>query len=107
MEKHCSTISFWLKNRKDKNGKSPITMTIGANGERAEFQTGRKIEPENWDNGKQQAKGKTAEAKLLNAYLSTDLNKWYNTQETLKQEDGKNIACMKIIGDKLLVKDSY
>jgi hypothetical protein len=38
---------------------------------------------------------------------STDLNKWYNTQETLKQEDGKNIACMKIIGDKLLIKDSY
>ena len=31
---------------------SPITMTIGANGERAGFQTGRKIAPENWDNGK-------------------------------------------------------
>ena len=31
---------------------SPITMTIGANGERAEFQTGRKIAPENWDSGK-------------------------------------------------------
>ena len=52
MEKHCSTISFGLKNRKDKSGMSPITMTIGANGERAEFQTGRKIAPENWDNGK-------------------------------------------------------
>lgn len=38
---------------------------------------------------------------------STDLNKWYNTQEILKQEDGKNIACMKIIGDKLFVRDSY
>ena len=38
---------------------------------------------------------------------ATDLNKWYNTQEILKQEDGKNIACMKIIGDKLLVRDSY
>ena len=38
---------------------------------------------------------------------ATDLNKWYNTQETLKQDNGKNIACMKIIGDKLLVKDSY
>ncbi|MBO7194854.1 MAG: hypothetical protein J6V27_02295 [Alistipes sp.] len=31
-------------------------MTIGANGERAEFQTGKKIVLENWDNGKQQAK---------------------------------------------------
>ena len=51
--------------RTDKNGKSPITMVIAANGERAEFQTGRKIEPENWDNGKQQAKGKTSDAKLL------------------------------------------
>lgn len=65
MEKHCSTISFWLMKRTDKNGKSPITMVIAANGERAEFQTGRKIEPENWDNGKQQAKGKTSDAKLL------------------------------------------
>ena len=49
MEKHCSTISFWLKNRTDKNGKSPITMVIAANGERAEFQTGKKIEAVNWD----------------------------------------------------------
>ena len=70
MEKHCSTISFWLKNRTDKNGKSPITMVIAANGERAEFQTGKKIEAVNWDNGKQLAKGKTTEAKLLNAYLN-------------------------------------
>ena len=52
MVKHCSTIYFGLKNRKDKNGMSPIMMIIGANGERAEFQTGRKIAPENWDSGK-------------------------------------------------------
>ena len=43
MEKHCSTISFGLKNRKDKNGKSPIVMLIGAYGERAEFQTDKKL----------------------------------------------------------------
>ena len=85
MEKHCSTISFWLKNRTDKNGKSPITMIIGANGERAEFQTGRKIEPENWDNGKQQAKGKTSEAKLLNAYLNQLRNKVYLKEIELMQ----------------------
>ena len=36
MEKHCSTIRFWLKKPTDKNGKSPITMVIAANGERAE-----------------------------------------------------------------------
>ena len=77
MIKHCSTIFFGLKNRKDKNGKSPIIMLIAANGERAEFQTGRKIEPENWDNGKQQAKGKTTEAKLLNGYLNQLRNKVY------------------------------
>ena len=47
-------------------------MIIGANGERAEFQTGRKIEPENRDNGKQQAKGKTSEAKLLNKILGSE-----------------------------------
>ena len=85
MEKHCSTISFGLKNRKDKSGMSPITMTIGANGERAEFQTGRKIAPENWDNGKQQAKGKTAEAKLLNAYLNQLRNKVYLKEIELMQ----------------------
>lgn len=85
MEKHCSTISFGLKNRKDKSGMSPITMTIGANGERAEFQTGRKIAPENWDNGKQQAKGKTAEAKLLNAYINQLRNKVYLKEIELMQ----------------------
>lgn len=85
MEKHCSTINFWLKSRTDKNGKSPITMTIGANGERAEFQTGKKIEPENWDNGKQQVKGKTTEAKLLNTYLSQLRNKVYLKEIELMQ----------------------
>ena len=52
-------------------------MLIGAYGERAEFQTGKKIEVENWDNGKQQAKGKSTEAKLLNAYLNQLRNKVY------------------------------
>ena len=85
MEKHCSTINFRLKSRTDKNGKSPITMTIGANGERAEFQTGKKIEPENWDNGKQQATGKTTEAKLLNTYLSQLRNKVYLKEIELMQ----------------------
>ena len=60
-------------------------MTIGANGERAEFQTGKKIEPENWDNGKQQAKGKTTEAKLLNTYLSQLRNKVYLKEIELMQ----------------------
>lgn len=64
---------------------SPITMTIGANGERAEFQTGRKIEVENWDNGKQQAKGKTTEAKLLNTYLNQLRNKVYLKEIELMQ----------------------
>ena len=85
MEKHCSTISFGLKNRKDKNGKSPIVMLIGAYGERAEFQTGKKIEVENWDNGKQQAKGKSTEAKLLNAYLNQLRNKVYLKEIELMQ----------------------
>ena len=85
MEKHCSTISFWLKNRTDKNGKSPITMVIAANGERAEFQTGKKIEAVNWDNGKQLAKGKTTEAKLLNAYLNQLRNKVYLKEIELMQ----------------------
>ena len=85
MIKHCSTIFFGLKNRKDKNGKSPIIMLIAANGERAEFQTGRKIEPENWDNGKQQAKGKTTEDKLLNGYLNQLRNQVYLKEIELMQ----------------------
>ena len=60
-------------------------VTIGANGEKAEFQTGKKIEPENWDNGKQQAKGKTTEAKLLNTYLSQLRNKVYLKEIELMQ----------------------
>ena len=60
-------------------------MLIAANGERTEFQTGRKIEPENWDNAKQQSKGKTAEAKLLNAYLNQLRNKVYLKEIELMQ----------------------
>ena len=60
-------------------------MLIAANGERTEFQTGRKIEPENWDNAKQQAKSKTAEAKLLNAYLNQLRNKVYLKEIELMQ----------------------
>ena len=85
MVKHCSTIYFGLKNRKDKNGMSPIMMIIGANGERAEFQTGRKVALENWDYGKQQVKGKTTEAKLLNAYLNQLRNKVYLKEIELMQ----------------------
>ena len=85
MEKHCSTIYFGLKNRKDKNGNSPIIMIIGANGERAEFQTGKKVAPENWDNAKQQAKGKTTEVKLLNTYLNQLRNKVYLKEIELMQ----------------------
>ena len=60
-------------------------MLIGAYGERAEFQTGKKIEVENWDNGKQQAKGKSTEAKLLNAYLNQLRNKVYLKEIELMQ----------------------
>ena len=77
MEKHCSTIKFWLKSRTDKNGKSPITMTIGANGERAEFQTGKKIEPENWDNGKQQAKVSHRQIRRKAAIFLVEILKFY------------------------------
>lgn len=38
---------------------------------------------------------------------ATDLNRWYNTQEVLRLEGGKNIACMKIIGKKYIFIDSY
>lgn len=85
MEKHCSTIYFGLKNRKDKKGQSPITMIIGANGERAEFQTGKKIETESWDNAKQKAKGKSVESKLLNDYLNQLRNKVYLKEIELMQ----------------------
>ena len=85
MEKHCSTIYFGLKNRKDKNGKSPITMIIGANGERAEFQTGKRIESELWDSPKQQVKGKTTEAKLINGFLYQLRNKVYLKEIELMQ----------------------
>jgi hypothetical protein len=64
---------------------SPIMMIIGANGERAEFQTGRKVALENWDYGKQQVKGKTTEAKLLNAYLNQLRNKVYLKEIELMQ----------------------
>lgn len=38
---------------------------------------------------------------------ATDLNKWYNTHEVARQESGKNIACIRIIGEKYIITDSY
>ena len=85
MEKHCSTVSFALKHRTDKTGKSPIIMLITSNGERVEFQTGKKIDPKNWDTKKQQSKGKTTEANLLNGYLNQLRNKVYLKEIELMQ----------------------
>ena len=78
------TILFLLYKGKMRNGKAPIYCRITVNGKRAQFSTKRSIKPEKWQTSAGAAKGKSEEARVMNAYLNrikTDLHKHYNLLE--------------------------
>jgi len=82
MKKHSVSVYFVLKKqRKDKQGLSPIVMYIGVNAERVLHYTGKKIKESDWDLEKQLVKGKTEEVNLINDFLYQLRNKIY-TKET-------------------------
>ena len=66
-----TSILFWLfKAKKSADGKTPIYCRITIDGLRAEFSTGKKIEPINWKSKPGEAKGKSDEAIAINRELS-------------------------------------
>lgn len=70
MERQTIAANFWVAPSKvRRNGLAPINATITRNGQRASFSTGRMIRPENWDNKRQRARGKSEEATAINTHL--------------------------------------
>ena len=69
-----------------KDGKAPIEISISANGERVYFNSGKKINPNDWNKQKQAVKGKSDEAVLINDYLTQARNRIFQKDiELLKK----------------------
>ena len=87
MEKHCTTVYFSLRESKqNKNGESPIEVSISTNGERIYFSTGKKVRTIDWNKEKQLVKGKSEKANLINGYLAQLKNKIYQKEIELIQK---------------------
>ena len=66
------SASFQLrKNRISKDGLTAIDLVITVNKERVKFNTGKKIDPNKWDQVRQKVKGNNPESKTINEYLSS------------------------------------
>lgn len=86
MEKHCTNVYFSLRSSKqNKDGLSPIEVSINTNGERIYFSTGKKTTPTSWNQARQQVKGKSDEARLINEYLTQLRNKIFAKEIELLQ----------------------
>ena len=87
MEKHCTTVYFSLRESKqNKNGESPIEVSISTNGERIYFSTGKKVRAIDWNKEKQLVRGKSEKANLINGYLAQLKNKIYQKEIELIQK---------------------
>lgn len=84
MENHCIAVAFLLRaSKRNKQGLSPIEVSLSYNGERIYFSTGKFIKPTDWNKQKQMVKGNTTEAQLVNAYLIGLRNKVYEKEVEL------------------------
>jgi site-specific recombinase XerD len=70
------SILFWLKKNRIKNGKAPIYARVTINGNRLEISAQREISVVEWNSGSQKARGKSAEANMINndlAFIQTKI----------------------------------
>lgn len=87
MEKHCTMVYFSLReSKKDKQGRSPIEVSISVNAERVYFNTGKKVLGSEWNKEKQMVRGKSEEVSLLNEYLTQLRNKIYQKENELMEK---------------------
>lgn len=87
MEKHCTMVYFSLReSKKDKQGKSPIEVSIKVNTERVYFNTGKKVLGSEWNKEKQMVKGKSEESLIMNGYLTQLRNKIYQKENELMEK---------------------
>ena len=84
MGKHCTNVYFSLReSKKNKNGESPIEISVSTNGERVYFSSGKYVNISDWSKSKQLVKGKADNAKLINSYLIQVRNKIYEKEVEL------------------------
>ncbi len=70
------SLSFFLKKPKnDKGQPRPIYMRITVDKEQRDISIGRDIEPSRWNSSVYRAKGTREEARTLNAYVETVMQK--------------------------------
>ena len=62
-------VQFITRTNKAKNGLLPIYARISVDSRRVEVSLKRLISPDNWNDAKGSAKGKSAEIRNLNTYL--------------------------------------
>ena len=84
MAKHCTNVYFSLReSKKNKNGESPIEISISTNGDRVYFSSGKYVNISDWSKSKQLVKGKAYNAQLINSYLIQVRNKIYEKEVEL------------------------
>lgn len=92
-------VLLWLlRTRVNKYGEAPVYVRVTINGEREQFATGCFINPELWDNGKQQVKGRNKQVQATNTQLQAvkqKLNEIYGkaslSQDSVSALDVKNL----------------
>lgn len=87
MENHCVVVIFPLRvSKKNKQGLSPIEVSLSYNEERIYFSTGKFIKPSERNKQKQMVKGNTKEALFINNYLIEIRNKIYEKEIELMKK---------------------
>ena len=80
-------VYFSLReSKKDKQGRSPIEVSISVNAERVYFNTGKKVLGSEWNKEKQMVRGKSEEVSLLNEYLTQLRNKIHQKENELMEK---------------------
>ena len=79
-------VTFLLRLQKGKDSKHLLYCRITINSSRTEFSLKRTIDPDQWHNDRNRAKGNGPEARRLNAYLQDIRLQIYEAYEVLRKE---------------------
>ena len=85
MQTNFNLLFFLKKNKGTKSDESLIFLRITLNGERAEFSTGRRCLPSQWNASASKLNGATNEIRAFNMYLDTIQSKIYEAHRQLMQ----------------------
>ncbi len=83
------SVLFWLfKSKKTKDGQVPIYVRLTVNGLRAEFSSGKKIDPINWNEETGYPSSKYKDGKAITSYINrtlSELEKHYNRLSSIEE----------------------